>query len=77
MIGRMTLREIREALAAARRGEAKGPTALTADELEALARSLEAQASAAPAPPPTAGAPPEPPPARAAEPDTAAGRGTV
>ncbi len=42
MIGRMTLREIREALAAARRGETQGPTPLTADELEALARSLEA-----------------------------------
>ncbi len=52
MIGRMTLREIREALEAARRGETKGPTTLTVEELEALARSLEAQASATPAAPP-------------------------
>jgi hypothetical protein len=76
MIGRMTLREIREALEAARRGETKGPTALTADELEALARSLETQASATPAAPPAAGAPSEAPSAGTAEPG-APDRGAV
>jgi hypothetical protein len=77
MIGRMTLREIREALAAARRGETRSPTTLTADELEALARSLEAQASATPAAPPASDAPTEAPPAGRAEPGGAADRGAV
>jgi hypothetical protein len=77
MIGRMTLREIREALEAARRGETRGPTALTVEELEALARTLEAQASATAAAPPAAGAPTEAPPAGRAEPGAAADRGAV
>ena len=49
MMGRTTLREVREALAAARTGEAKPPsTSPTADELEALVRLLEGGASETP-----------------------------
>ncbi len=56
------LREVREALAAARAGEANPPSATpTADELEALVRSLQADASAPPALP-VAGVPAETPP---------------
>lgn len=45
MIGRMTLQEVREALAAARATGAKVPaTALTVEELESLARLLEREA---------------------------------
>jgi hypothetical protein len=52
MTGRETLREIREALAAARAGERVPPSApAVAEELEALARSLEASGGKPPVPP--------------------------
>jgi hypothetical protein len=52
MMGRTTLREVREALAAARSGQAKPPSASpTVDELESLVRLLEAGASETPAAP--------------------------
>jgi hypothetical protein len=48
MIGRMTLREVREALAAARARETTAPaTTPTVEELESLARILEREAKAA------------------------------
>jgi hypothetical protein len=48
MMGRMTLREVREALAAAKaRGTKAPPTAPTVEELESLARILEREAEAA------------------------------
>ena len=57
MMGRATLREVREALAAARSGEAKPPSATpTADELASLAHLLKGDASETAAAPPTAGA---------------------
>jgi hypothetical protein len=47
MIGRMTLREVREALAAAKaRGTEAPATAPTVEELESLARLLEREAGA-------------------------------
>ena len=47
MIGRMTLREVREALAAARARGTKAPaTSPTVEELESLARLLEREAEA-------------------------------
>jgi hypothetical protein len=47
MIGRMTLREVREALAAAKASGTKAPaTAPTVEELESLARLLEREAEA-------------------------------
>jgi hypothetical protein len=47
MMGRMTLREVREALAAAKAGETKAPaTGPTVEELESLARILEREAEA-------------------------------
>ena len=51
MMGRMTLREIREALAAAKaKGTKASATAPTVEELESLARLLEREAeTAAPA----------------------------
>jgi hypothetical protein len=69
MIGRMTLREVREALAAAKARGAKAPaTAPTVAELESLARLLEREAAA--------GAPAEEPrPEGAAEPGAAADGG--
>lgn len=58
MMGRTTLREIREALAAAKAGEAKpSPVASTAEELETLARSLEGQSNERPVVPTTANPP--------------------
>jgi hypothetical protein len=68
MMGRMTLREIREALAAAKAKGAKAPaTAPTVEELESLAQLLEREAQA--------GAPPvEPPLEGAADPGAAADR---
>ena len=52
MTGRETLREIREALAAARSGERVPPSApAVAEELEALARSLETSRGEPPVPP--------------------------
>ena len=51
MMGRTTLREIREALAAARSAEVQlVPATPTVDELESLGRSLEGQESETPAP---------------------------
>ena len=48
MMGRMTLREVREALAAAKARGTKAPaTAPTVEELESLARLLEREAEAA------------------------------
>jgi hypothetical protein len=66
MMGRMTLREVREALAAAKARDGKAPaTAPTVAELESLARLLEREAGA--------GAPAEEPrPEGAAEQDAAA-----
>ena len=69
MMGRMSLREVREALAAAkargRKGSAKSPTVA---ELESLARILEQEAEA--------GAPAQTPTAQGtAEPDAAADGG--
>lgn len=66
MIGRTTLREVREALAAARSGEAKPtPAASTVEELEGLARQLEGHAGESSEVLPVAGAstkaPPEEP----------------
>jgi hypothetical protein len=47
MMGRMTLREVREALASAKSKSAKVPTtAPTVAELESLARVLEREAEA-------------------------------
>ncbi len=47
MMGRMTLREVREALAAARaRGPKAPPTGPTVEELESLARLLERETEA-------------------------------
>jgi len=47
MMGRMTLREVREALAAAKaRGTKAAATAPTVEELESLARLLEREAEA-------------------------------
>ena len=47
MMGRMTLREVREALAAAKaRGTKASATAPTVEELESLARLLEREAEA-------------------------------
>lgn len=55
MTGRSTLREIREALAAARAGEQLPPSApAVAEELEALARSLEESRGKPPVPPASA-----------------------
>ena len=52
MTGQATLREIKEALAAARAGVEVPPSApAVAEELEALARSLEASRSQPPVPP--------------------------
>ena len=52
MMGRTTLREVRETLAAARSGQVKPASASpTVDELESLARLLEAGESEAPAAP--------------------------
>ena len=52
MTGQATLREIREALAAARAGVEVPPSApAVAEELEALARSLEASAGMPSVPP--------------------------
>jgi hypothetical protein len=52
MTGRETLREIRDALAAARAGEWVPPSAPpVAEELEALARSLEKSGGQPPVPP--------------------------
>ena len=52
MTGKATLREIREALAAARAGVEVPPSAPSvAEELEALARSLEASGGKLPVPP--------------------------
>ena len=49
MMGRTTLREVREALAAARSGQAMPPSASpTVDELESLARLLEASVGETP-----------------------------
>jgi hypothetical protein len=48
MMGRMTLREVRDALAAAKARRTKAPaTASTVEELESLARLLEREAEAA------------------------------
>lgn len=53
-----TLREVREALAAARAGEGPSPSAdPTVEELEALVRALADEASAAKSGPPTAAMP--------------------
>lgn len=63
MMGRTTLREVREALAAARSGEAKPtPVAPTVDELEALARLLEGHAGETSEASPVAGASAKAPP---------------
>ena len=52
MTGRTTLREIREALAAARAGVEGPPSApAVAEELESLARSLEVSRGKPPVPP--------------------------
>jgi hypothetical protein len=62
MMGRMTLREVRKALAAAREKGAKASaTSPTVEELESLARDLERQAAATPTPSPAPGAPAEEP----------------
>jgi hypothetical protein len=77
-MGRVTLREVRKALAAARVRGAKGlATSPTVEELESLARVLEREAAAKPTTSPAAGAPAEEPPMKgAAEQGTAAdGRG--
>jgi len=76
MIGRMTLREVRKALAAARGKEAKpSATAPTVEELESLARVLERQVAARSTASPLAGARAEEPPVKgAAEPADGAGR---
>ena len=61
MMGRMTLREVREALARARSGEARPPSAPTVVELEELAQRLNGPGGVGPggpAPPDaSAGAP--------------------
>ena len=65
MMGRTTLREIREALAAAKAGEAEpAPAASTAEELDVLARSLKSQSKERPVAAPLASPPTEAPPAR-------------
>ncbi len=62
MVGRVTLREVRKALAAARGRAAKGSaTSPTVQELESLARALERQAAARQAASPAAAAPGEEP----------------
>jgi hypothetical protein len=62
MTGRVTLREVRKALAAARASGAKeSATPPTIQELEALARLLERQAAADATASPTAAAPTEEP----------------
>lgn len=65
MMGRTTLQEVRDALAAARTGEPKSPTTV-AGELEALGRLLKGHADGKPISPPTPGTPVEPPPAEKA-----------
>jgi len=75
MMGRVTLQEVRKALAAAKgKGAKASATSPTVEELEALARVLERQAVARPTASPAAGAPAEQPPAKgAAEQGAAAG----
>ena len=46
MMGHMTLREVREALAAAKSRRTKAPATPTVEELESLARLLEQEAEA-------------------------------
>ena len=73
MMGRTTLREIREALAAAQTGEGKSPPPPLATELESLARLLEYQANVTPAGPPTPGPTAEVPPVNRASQGTRVG----
>lgn len=62
MMGRVTLREVRKALAAAKAREAKGSaTSPTVEELESLARALKRQAAARPIASPAVGSTAEKP----------------
>jgi hypothetical protein len=76
MMGRMTLREVRKALAAARgKGTKRSTSSPTVEELESLARVLERQVKATSTASPTTGVPAEEPAAKQAAEQGAAADG--